>query len=142
MPDPLFTLPELDAYTQSTVPADTGALVLALVTIAIRSEVGADTYDALTDVSPLKPIALDLARRMLLNPGGIRSTSRQIDDYTETNTYASETLLPADLTEADRDRIRRALGLRTSGAFTIRPGAPTRYRCCWRHPHVGYCRVG
>ena len=125
MAPPLFTLPELDAYTQSTVPADTGTLVLALVTVMIRAEVGAEAYDALPDVSPLKPVALDLARRMLLNPGGIRSTSRQVDDYTETSTYASETLLPADLTEADRDRIRRALGLWTSGAFTIRPaGAP------------------
>lgn len=142
MAPPLFTLPELDAYTQQTVPADTGALVLSLVTIAIRSEVGADTYDALTDVTPLKPIALDLARRMLLNPGGIRSTSRQVDDYTETSTYASETLLPADLTEADRDRIRRALGLAPSGAFTIRPGVPIAYQCCRRYPHVGYCRVG
>ncbi|MGI5144797.1 hypothetical protein ACQEVC_45520 [Plantactinospora sp. CA-294935] len=131
MPDPLFTLPELDAYTQQTVPPATGALVLALVTTLIRNEVGPTVYDALTDVSMLKPVALDVAKRMLLNPGGMRSRSRQIDDYTETNTYASETLSGIGLTDAEREQIRDALGLGTSGAFTIRPyGAPSWARCC------------
>lgn len=130
-PPPLFTLPELDAYTQSTVPEATGTLALALVTTLIRTEVGAATYDALTDVTALKPVALDVARRMLLNPGGQRSTSRQLDDYTETVTYASETLMAAaGLTDNERDRIRDALGLRPVGAFTIRPAAPCRPVLC------------
>lgn len=130
MAGPLFTLPELDAYTQSTVPEATGTLALALVTTLIRNEVSAATYDALADVAPLKPIALDVARRMLLNPGGQRSTSRQLDDYTETVTYASETLLAAAaLTDDERDRIRAALGLTPSGAFTIRPGGSPPDRC-------------
>jgi hypothetical protein len=134
MPGPLFTLPELDAYTQSTVPETTGTLVLALVTSLIRSAVGAATYDALTDVSMLKPVALDVAKRMLLNPGGMRSKSRQLDDYTETDTFASETLLGSGLTDAERDWILELLGLGTSGAFTVRPGGePDRCRPAWSH---------
>lgn len=117
----LFTLEELDAWVQATVAPATGALVLELVTTVIRNEIGADRYDALTDLSPLKLIALDVARRMQRNADGRRSTSEQIDDYTTTVTYASETLQPPVLTSDDIDGIWRALGVRRTGAFTIRP---------------------
>jgi hypothetical protein len=121
----LFTLDELNAYVQATVPAATAALVLELVTAAIRGEVGASRYDALTDLTPLKLIALDLARRMQRNADGRRSTARQLDDFSTTVTYATETLQTPDLTDADIERIWRALGVRTAGAFTIRPtGVP------------------
>lgn len=128
MAPPLFTLPELDAWVQGTVPPATATLVLELVTTAIRDEVGAATYDALADVTSLKLIALDLARRMQRNADGRRTRSRQIDDYTETNTYATETLQTPALTTDDIERIRRALGLDAStAAFTIRPaGTPDR----------------
>lgn len=126
MPD-LFTLWELDAYPPATtIPPATAVLALELATAEIRSVVGADRYDALEDLSPLKGVALALARRMVDNPGGRRSTSRQIDDYTETDTWASESLAPAELTDGEVERIRRAVGLSPAGAFTIRPGAPER----------------
>lgn len=120
----LFTLPELDAWAQTTVPEATGTLVRELVTTLIRSEVGADRYDALVDLSPLKPIALDVARRMIRNADGRRSVASQIDDYSETVTYASETLAAPYLTDDDVARIWAIFGVRRSGAFTIRPGAP------------------
>lgn len=123
----LFTLAELDAWVQATVSPATGALILQLVSTVIRNEIGADRYDALTDLSPLKLIALDLARRMQRNSDGRRSTSEQIDDYTTTVTYATETLQLPDLTADDIDSIWRAMGVRRTGAFTIRPSyLPTR----------------
>lgn len=119
----LFTPEELDAWTGKSIAEATGLLVLELVTAAIRNAVGAVRYDALTDLSPLKQIALELARRMTRNVDGRRSVSRQIDDYTETDTYASETLQSPVLTADDLDQIWLALGLgtRRPGAFTIRP---------------------
>jgi hypothetical protein len=122
----LFAKTELEAYPPPvTVETATADLVLALVTAEIRGEVGAAKYDALADVSALKGIALSLARRMIDHPGGRRSTSRQIDDYTETDTFAVESLGPAELTDGEIDRIRRMFGLEPTGAFTIRPAAPT-----------------
>ncbi|GIF08662.1 fibronectin type III domain-containing protein [Actinoplanes siamensis] len=124
----LFTLPELDAWVQTAVPAATGQLVLELVTTEIRGYVGPARFDALPSLAPLKRVALDLARRMVRNAAGLRSTSRQIDDYTQTDTWATETLQAAELTDDDRAAIDRALGDdRPSGAFTIRPtGRPDR----------------
>jgi hypothetical protein len=120
----LFTPEELDAWTGKAIVEATGLLVLELVTAAIRNAVGAARYDALTDLSPLKQIALELARRMTRNVDGRRSVSRQLDDYTVTDTYASETLAAPVLTDDDLDQIWLALGLgrrRPLGAFTIRP---------------------
>jgi hypothetical protein len=129
-PEPLalFTLAELDAWAQTTIDPGTGALVLELVTTAIRGIIGADRYDALTDLAPLKLVALDVARRMIRNADGRRSTAHQIDDYSETVTYASETLQPPSLTDADIDAIWVALGVRRGGAFTIRPAVPVAAR--------------
>ncbi|MFI6238343.1 hypothetical protein ACIBEF_00525 [Micromonospora sp. NPDC050795] len=121
MPE-LFTLPELDAWAQAAVPVATGTLALELVTSLIRSEVGADRYDALLDLSPLKPVALGVARRMIRNADGRRSVDLKLDDFSETVTYASETLAGPFLTPDDVDRLWRALGVRRSGAFTIRTG--------------------
>ncbi|MEU4570836.1 hypothetical protein [Micromonospora sp. NPDC023956] len=140
MPADLFTPAELAAYPPPVdVPEETAALVLALVTAEIRGVVGDDRYDALTDVSALKPVALALARRMVDNPGGVRSRARQLDDYSETDTYASESLVPAELTDSEIDRIRRAVGLSPAGAFTIRPGAPTVDRRCRSVPAWRRC---
>lgn len=128
----LFTLDELNAYVQAVVPEATAQLVLDLVTTAIRTEVGASRYDALEDLTPLKLIALDLARRMQRNADGRRSTSRSLDDWSTTVTYAIETLETPDLTQADIDAIWRALGVRRGGAFTIRPqGQPDLRRPVW-----------
>lgn len=115
----LFALDELVSYLQ--VPefdTATAALARELATTEIRFEVGASVYDALLDLSPFKPIALAVARRVVTNPSGLRSST--IDDYSET--YASESLGEAYLTGTERDRIRRIL--RRSAAFTIQPATP------------------
>lgn len=122
-PDPLalFTLEQFDAWVQGTVPPATGSLILDLVTTAIRGVIGADRYDALTDLTPLMLVALDVARRMWRNADGRRSATRQLDDWSTTVTYASETMQPPTLTDADIAAIWAALGVRHKGAFTIRP---------------------
>lgn len=141
MPD-LFTKPELEAYPPPVaVSPATADLVLALVTAEIRRVVGAARYDQLTDLTPLKGVALSLARRMVDHPAGRRSTSRSIDDYTETDTWAAESLGPAELTASEEERIRDAVGLSPSGAFTIRPKAQP-YRPCPPYSSLPYCRRG
>jgi hypothetical protein len=124
----LFTLPEFVSYLQvSEFDTATAALARELATAEIRYEVGAARYDALTDVSAFKRIALDLAKRSVTNPSGLRSTS--IDDYSET--YATESLAGGGLTQAEKDRIAEILD-GTSGAFTIRTVAEPGYY--GRHP--------
>lgn len=125
----LFELPQLASYMQtSELDAASAALARDLVTSLIRTEIGAARYDALTDLSPFLPVALEVARRVLLNPGGVRS--EQVDDYSVT--YATEFVGGAALTEAERQLVRAAGGLASSGAFTIRPGAPIQPVRCAR----------
>src|SRR5687768_5653253 len=96
----LFTLEELDAWAQTAV--------------------GAEKYAALEDLTPLKLVALHAARRMVRNADGRRSSETRLDDYATTVTYATETLAAPYLTDDDVERIWAALGVRRSGAFTIR----------------------
>ena len=123
----LFELDEFAAYLQraefDTVTAAAAALVRDLVTTEVRLHVGATVYDAMTDVerAQFKGIALEAAKRALLNPSGIRTKSRSIDDFTESETYTFETLGGVALTEAERDRIDQLLGRQSGGAFSIRP---------------------
>lgn len=117
----LFELEQLASYMQSDLDQATATLARSLTTTLIRSAVGATRYDALTDLSPLMPVALDVARRIMLNPDGVRS--EQVDDYSVT--YAAESLSGAALTADETARARAAAGLRTGGAFTITPAAPT-----------------
>ena len=120
MPD-LFALPELVSYLQvSEFDTATATLARDLVTTEIRLYVGAAAYDLMSDVSAFKGIALAAAKRVLLNPAGLRSA--QIDDYSET--FATETFGDAQLTDAEKARIDGILG-RAGEAFTIRPaGTP------------------
>jgi hypothetical protein len=124
VPD-LFTIPEFVSYLQvSEFDTATATLARELATSEIRLAVGPATYDALVDPSPFKAIALAAARRAVLNPSGLRSQATQIDDYSENNTYATESLGDAQLTDAERDRIAQIVALllgRSTGAFTIRP---------------------
>jgi hypothetical protein len=120
-PSDLFTLAEFRAFLQvAEFDAATAVLARELATQEIRLEVGAAVFDALTNRSAFKAIALAVAKRTVINPGGLRSTSQQIDDYTESRTWAAEVIGDAELTESERARIGRILG-RTGGAFTIRP---------------------
>lgn len=121
MPPDLFELGELVSLMQlPEFDTATAELLRDLVRIEIRLAVGPATYDAMTDVTAFKGIALAAAKRAARNPDGLRSKTRQIDDYSETDTFASETLVDVELTESERDRIDRIMG-RSGGAFTIRP---------------------
>jgi len=126
----LFELEQLASYMQtSELDAASASLARDLVTVLIRGEVGATRYDALSDLSPFLPVALEVARRVLLNPGGVRS--EQVDDYSVT--YATEFVGGAALTAAEAARVRAAAGLASSGAFTIRPvGSADPVRCARR----------
>lgn len=120
MPE-LFTIPDLVSLMQ--VPqfdTYTATLVRRLVTKEIRREVGPAVYDAMADVSDFEGLALAVAKRSVLNPAGMRSIARQVDDFSRTDTFATETLLDVELTEADKERISQILG-RATGAFTVRP---------------------
>ncbi len=118
----LFTLDEFFAYpgTGGVEPA-TVELVRELATAEIRREVGEDVFDALVDLTPFKALALAVVQRATTNPGGLRSRQRQVDDYSETDTWAVETLGGGELTESELDRIDRILGRTSGGAFTVRP---------------------
>jgi hypothetical protein len=111
----IFTLDELGTLTGET---DTARLDLSrqLATILIRNEVGATRYDALTDLSPFKPLAMEVASRAL-PPRGVRSEA--IDDYRVTYSDSGSAL---DLTDAERAQIAVLLG--RSRAFSIVPAAP------------------
>ncbi|WP_346536951.1 hypothetical protein [Micromonospora sp. DPT] len=113
----LFELEQLASYMQSDLDSASAALARDLATALIRAEVGATRYDGLADLSPFLPVALEVARRALLNPGGVRS--EQVDDYSVT--YASEFVGGAALTEAERELVLAAAGVAPEGAFTIRP---------------------
>lgn len=119
----LFSLDEFVSYLQ--VPEFDGAtaeLARNLATAEIRLYAGPARYDQLSDIDflMLKGVALAAAKRVVLNPDGVRQRSSQIDDYSESATYATETFGDAALTDAEKDRIDSVLG-RSSGAFTIRP---------------------
>jgi hypothetical protein len=119
----LFDLGELVSYLQvGEFDTLTAQLARDLVTAEIRIYAGPAVYDALSDVDRVafKAVALAAAKRVVLNPSGLRSM--QIDDYSET--FATETFGDAELTAAEKDRIDLVLG-RSGGAFTIRPaGTP------------------
>ncbi len=129
MPPELFTLEELVTLSQvALLPTDIATLARELVTIEVRLAVGAARYDALTDVTPFKAIALGAAKRGINNALGLRSTSEEIDDYKYTNTFATETLLEIELTEAEVTKIQRRAGI--SQAFSVAPAVPVETPCC------------
>lgn len=129
MPPELFTLEELVTISQvPLLPTDIATLARELVTIEVRQAVGAARYDALTDVSPFKAIALGAAKRGINNSLGLRATSEEIDDYKYTNTFATETLMEIELTEAEVTKIQRRAGI--SQSFSIAPAVPVETPCC------------
>jgi hypothetical protein len=129
MPSELFTLEELVTISQvPSLPTDIATLARELVTIEIRQAIGATLYDSLTDVTPYKAIALGAAKRGINNALGLRATSERIDDYEYTNTFATETLLEIELTDAEIARIRKRAGLKQ--AFSIAAAVPVETPCC------------
>lgn len=124
----LFELPQLASYMQQDLDLASATLARSLATSLIRAEVGAARFDAMADLSVFLPVALEVARRALLNPGGVRS--EQVDDYSVT--YATEFVGGAALTDAERALVRAAAGVPSGGAFTIRPAGSRPSVTCGR----------
>lgn len=120
--DDLFTLEELAAYLQ--VPAesldeDTVELLRNLAGTDIVNLIGEQRFLA-RGAAAFKGCALLHAKADYTNPTGLRSRTHSIDDYSETEVFATETTAGVDR-GAFEACVRRAAGMR--GAFTIVPGA-------------------
>lgn len=118
----LFELTELVSYMQ--VPellTDIATLARELATAEISRFVGVGAYAALdADImADLKGVALQIARRVIFNPEGLRS--EDIDDYSYT--ISAEDLRPPELSESEQRRINRIIG--RAPAHSIRPKPPT-----------------
>lgn len=121
----IFTIEELRVFAQKPdLDSMLATLTRELVTTWIRSEAGGTVYDALTDLLPFKPMALIVARSLLVNPDDVASEA--IDDYRVQYRSASD-----GLTDAECAAIQALIGRR--GAFSIVPGAPTPY-CTYLTP--------
>lgn len=115
----IFTREELATYLQvdlADISTDTSNLLNTLVTTEIVNTIGQARFDAV-DVARFLAVGLDMAKRMHVNPKGLRSTQASIDDYSTTNTYASETIVSTQATADEQRRIRRAAKLNRQ--FTI-----------------------
>jgi hypothetical protein len=120
MPPALFTVAELRTIMGNpSLSEDTANLALSLVTIEIRRIVGPATYDALTDVTAYKLIALQLAKRIVFNPTVLKS--ERVDDYEYT--VDSGAIGAAELTADEIERILKIAG--KGGPFSIKPGYPS-----------------
>jgi len=121
MPPELFTAAELRTFmNKPDLSDDAAALALALATVEIRNLVRPAVYDALTDVTAFKGIALRLGKAFAYNPNGHKS--EKIDDYEYVN-HAADSAGPLYLTDAEIDRIGKLLG--RGGPHSIRPGYPS-----------------
>lgn len=113
----IFTKDDLAAYLQvDDIDDATALLLLELVTTEITTIVGESRFSS-TPEQRFKPVALDMAKRMYNNPSGLRSHQESLDDWSETDTYAAETVQPFEVTLSEHRRIRKAAGMR--GAFSI-----------------------
>ncbi|MEU5156752.1 hypothetical protein [Glycomyces sp. NPDC021274] len=116
----LFTKDQLAAYLQvdpASIPDVTYTVIEEKVRAEIINLVGQTRFDNAGEAKFFS-VALDMAKRMYTNASGLRSRQETIDDYTQTLTYASETVAPFEPTLDEQRRIRRAAGLK--GAFSIR----------------------
>jgi hypothetical protein len=130
----LFTRYELSSYIQRDVDDATADLLLQLITIEISDYVGDAAYEALgSGQQKFKGIALEAVKRAYLNPDGVRQQSHAIDDYQESQTFATETFGGVELTSSEQARIDRIIG-RAASAFTIRAIAEP-FRSPPRHPY-------
>lgn len=119
--DDLFTIEELAAYLQVPVDSLDEATVSLLRDLAgqdIVNLIGEERFLA-TGAAAFKGCALAHAKADYTNPTGLRSRTESIDDYSETEVYATETTTGVDRSGFEAC-VRRAAGLR--GAFTIVPG--------------------
>jgi hypothetical protein len=118
----LFTNAELVSFMQvDELPNDIIDLARELTTAEIRNYIGTGKYALLTadEFADLKGVALQVSKRVIFNPEGLRS--EEVDDYSYT--IAVENLAPPNLTTAEEKRIDRVIGV--SGAFSIAPSYPS-----------------
>lgn len=81
------------------------------------------------DVDIPKYVSVQMVRSFMLNPGGRKSGTRSIDDYTESWTLADAVAAGGmDVTDAFL-ALLRPNSTAPTGAFTIRFIAPTRLGC-------------
>lgn len=114
----IYTKAELATYlgkAPTDISDDEYNLRLELVTTEIIIVTGQARFDAAGE-AVFKPVALEMAKALSVNPDGIRTEQESIDDYNRSMTYASETVAAAMTADQER-RIRRAAGMR--GAFSI-----------------------
>src|SRR4051794_37048770 len=113
------TAEQLASYLQvAEVDTYTAELVLDMASDAIRAVARDDTLDTPTAPLELTRICLQAAARGYQNPQGLRTQARQVDDYSETDTYATETLAASvELTLQERADVLGAVG--STSAFTI-----------------------
>ncbi len=132
MPE-LFELTELASYMQQDLDTATATLNRELATTRIRRVVGATRWAGLTEdqAADLKPVALDIAKRLTENPKRLRQAQYSIDDYTESETYETATVGGTGLTQDEIDQVLAVFGL-GGRAFSITPKAPLK-REHWRH---------
>jgi hypothetical protein len=85
----LYELTEFASYVQSDVDTATATLLRDLVT-GLIAEAAGDTWDV--DAAPVgvKAIALASAGRAYVNPQGLQSQTRAIDDYSTTDRWTAE----------------------------------------------------
>ena len=115
----LFTEPDLAAYLQvdvAAIPDATYALIEKKIRVEIVNLIGQTRFDAAGE-EVFFSVALDMAKRLYQNASGLRSRQETIDDYTQIDTYASETVVPFEASRDEQRRIRKAAGM--SSAFSV-----------------------
>jgi hypothetical protein len=116
----LFSREDLAAFLQvdpSAIDEGTYLLLERKVRVEIINLVGQTRFDTAGE-APFFSVALDMAKRLYQNASGLRSEQKTIDDYTQTLTYASETVAPFDTSADEQRRIRRAAGMKS--AFSVK----------------------
>lgn len=146
MPD-LFELTQLVTFMQRPqLQLDIAGLAREMATTEIRNHIGPTVYDAYTDLSPFRNIALQVAKRVVFNPEGFRS--EKVDDYEYE--IAIENLQPPELTESEMESLdkivrrlagrKRAFSVAPSYPDPCNPGYPRQRRCIATcTPSAHYC---
>jgi hypothetical protein len=117
----LFTKEQLAAYLDVDVSAISDARYEVLeekIRVEIINIIGQTRFDS-TEETRFFSVALDMAKQMGMNPGGLRSHQESIDDWSFTDTYAAETIGDFEATQAEIRRIRKAAGMKNAFSIAI-----------------------
>src|SRR5919106_3081980 len=117
----LFTKEQLAAYLQkdsSEISDATYEVLEQKIEVEIVNVIGQTRFDSTPEISFFS-VALDMAKQMGINPGGLRSVQESIDDFSTTETYAAETVGEFDASVGMIRRIRKAAGMRNAFSIAI-----------------------